>query len=147
MIIDKKMSDKTRKILKRKSTGDKCSYFDSLLEIESQNVAFNVQVDHYKLDNGTIDQKNLSVIETWIVCKIFMTLRYLIQSYKDAEVVRERCCISESILSIPIIMFILNVTDDDSVVANFFTSFKVTLVCNIRMFVPYVTLRLGQWLY
>ena len=55
------MSGKARKITKRKSTTSKCSYFDPILEVDIQNIASNVQVDHYKLDNGTIDTKICSL--------------------------------------------------------------------------------------
>ena len=61
MVIEK-MSGKTRKIIKRKSTGKKCSYFDPILEVDIQNIAYNVQVDHFKLDNGTTESKICSTL-------------------------------------------------------------------------------------
>ena len=48
------MSDKIRRIVKRSSEEEKCSYFDPMLEVDVENVAFNVAADHYKLNIGTV---------------------------------------------------------------------------------------------
>ena len=56
------MSTKSRRIVKRTSKNEKCSYLDSMLEVDVKNIAFNVAADHYKLNIGTVGCRCLVIV-------------------------------------------------------------------------------------